>query len=61
MFYYSCGSDPDQGLEGAGAVHGLSKKIDAGNIKNVSAPMRSKSLPPAGIELVLETKAPHPP
>jgi hypothetical protein len=29
--------------------------------KKVSAPMRSKSLPPAGIELVLETKAHHPP
>jgi hypothetical protein len=33
MFYYSWGSDADHGLEHAGAVHGLSKKIDAGNMK----------------------------
>jgi hypothetical protein len=33
MFYCSRGCCADQGLERAGAVHGLSKKIDAGNIK----------------------------
>jgi hypothetical protein len=57
MFYYSWGSDADQGLDRAGAVHGLSNKID----KKVSAPKRSKNLLPARIELVRETKAHHPP